>query len=302
MSEPKWKTFERVVYELQRSFSPHEATVTPNDHISGHDSGTDRQVDVSIRMRVANYDILIVIDCKDCKVPVDLKDVDAFDGLLRDVRANKGVLISSSGFTRAAVESAKAHGIDTLRYIDTESVDWKSYAALPALLERTYLKGFRLMLSPVPGYPLCVPSDADVRSMRVGGPDGKPLGTIGGLIAAKWNKQDIPHAPGVIEVVLGDHLTIECQGQVGHVGIKAELHVAQTFYFGPLPLKVKGFRDEQTGSLTTKDLATEWINPSAIETGAVKGWQEVADKNCLSVRPVIALTYSDVLPADARSA
>jgi len=192
--EPKWKAFERAVCELQRSFSPEEATVTLNDHIPGRDSHTERQVDISIRTRVANYDILIAIDCKDHANPIDVNDVDAFGGLLRDIRANKGVLVSSSGFTKAALETARTHGIDPLRYVNTESVDWRSYVGLPTLLERTYLKRFRLHFSRVADHPLFVPTAAPPKEFAVADGHGTPLGTIGGVIAAKWNRQEIPAA------------------------------------------------------------------------------------------------------------
>lgn len=295
---PKWKAFERAVYELQKTFSPEEATITLNDHIPGHDSHTERQVDISIRTRVANYEILIAIDCKDHSAPLDVNDVDAFGGLLRDIRANKGVLVSSSGFTKTALETARTHGIDTLRYVDTESVDWRSYVGLPTLLERTYLKRFRLHFSPVSDHPLFVPAAAVPKESAVADGHGRPLGTIGGMIAAKWNSQEIPHLPGVVRVALGDDLIICSAGQTGHTAIVGEVEVARTFYFGPWPVKVRGFRNEQSGALDANFLGTEYLNPYAIETGTVKGWRELGDKSELSVTPAFGLVYSDALPED----
>jgi hypothetical protein len=57
MTIPKWKEFERLVYELQKSFAPEAVIITPDDFVSGHDSKVRRQIDISIRAQVANYQI-----------------------------------------------------------------------------------------------------------------------------------------------------------------------------------------------------------------------------------------------------
>jgi hypothetical protein len=123
MTSPKWKQFENLVYEIQKSLAPEAATVILDDKITGQDSKVARQIDISIRMHIANYDILIVIDCKDYKEPVDVKDIGEFASLAHDVRANKGAVVSGSGFTAAAIQMASTSGIDTLQLVDTESMD-----------------------------------------------------------------------------------------------------------------------------------------------------------------------------------
>src|SRR5229473_1113319 len=93
--EAKWKRFEKLVYEIQKSFAGTTATVALNDHIMGLDSGTKRQIDISIRQQVTQFSILVVIDCKDYAEPIDAVDMGAFVTLTTDVRANKGVMVSS---------------------------------------------------------------------------------------------------------------------------------------------------------------------------------------------------------------
>src|ERR1700722_19676394 len=141
--DPKWKRFEKLAYEIQREFAG-SATVTLNDSIQGIDSKVSRQIDISVRQNVGQYPILVVIDCKDYKDPVDVKAVEEFGGLVRDVRANRGALISSNGFTETAINVARNHGIDTYRLVDTESVDWKSYVAVTAFFERTFIRSFQI--------------------------------------------------------------------------------------------------------------------------------------------------------------
>lgn len=80
----KWEKFEELVCEVQKKLSP-DAVVKHNDHIIGAQSKTKRQIDISIRYRVGQYEILIVIDCKDYSTPVDIKSVESFIGLAKDV-------------------------------------------------------------------------------------------------------------------------------------------------------------------------------------------------------------------------
>ena len=58
---------------------------------------------------------------------------------LRDVRANKGVMISSKGFTEAARNRAEHNDVDLRRLIDTESVDWGDDVSVPCVFQRTYM-------------------------------------------------------------------------------------------------------------------------------------------------------------------
>ena len=89
--EPQWKRFEKLAYEIQREFAG-TAMVTLDDSIPGVDSKTARQIDISVRQNIGQYPMLVVIDCKDYKDPVDVKAVEEFSGMVRDVRANRGAL------------------------------------------------------------------------------------------------------------------------------------------------------------------------------------------------------------------
>jgi hypothetical protein len=145
----KWERFESLVYEIQRDFAGTDARVTHKEYIMGADSKVEREIDISIRQQVAQFPILVVIDCKDYADPVDVKGVEEFAGLAKDVRANKGVMVSSNGFTPAAINVAKNQGIETLRLIDSKGVDWKSYITLPLLIEWTHIEKYCLHISGV---------------------------------------------------------------------------------------------------------------------------------------------------------
>jgi hypothetical protein len=292
----KWERFESLVYEIQRDFAGTDARVTHKEYIMGADSKVEREIDISIRQQVAQFPILVVIDCKDYADPVDVKGVEEFAGLAKDVRANKGVLISSNGFTPAAIKVAKNQGIDTLCLIDSKGVDWKTYIALPLLIEWTHIEKYCLQVSGVGR--TCLPyATEELAEMPMYADDGTLLGTPLKIMHRKWNKEEIPHEPGVHQVELGKQANVEYNGVRSKIDIGAEVTVAQEFHFGPLQIYTQGFHDPQNGSLITKQLRTDSIDAGAIVRGNVPGWKklDIAENQPVkaSMRLAVSAGYGD---------
>jgi hypothetical protein len=82
--------------------------------------------------KIGQYDIKIIIDCKDYKTPVDVKSVEEFYGLLDDVGAQKGVLVCPKGFTNTAKTRAEGFQIDLYSPVDTEAHKWRVKVTIPA--------------------------------------------------------------------------------------------------------------------------------------------------------------------------
>jgi hypothetical protein len=301
-TEPKWKRFERLAYEIQKELAG-DAEIKFDDSIVGVDSKVSRQIDISIRKHVGQYAILIVIDCKDYAEPLDVKDVETFSALVRDVRANRGAMIVSSSFTPAALNIAKNEGIDTYRLVDTENVDWKTYAALPCLLERTHLKGYAFQFSGVPFKGFEFPTSMqEMMAVAFSTADGKPAGTLVEMVQRKWDKAEMPRSPGQHVVLLGDDLVHTHYGHESHSKVEAIAQVATEFYFGPLPVKLRGLQDVQTGGVITRAVTTDVIEPLRIERGEDPNWKKIDDLTQLAVvKPAIHLSYFDVYSKDAVS-
>lgn len=288
---PKWKKFEDLIYNIQKDLSK-DSQITPNDHIYGQDSKTTRQIDISIKRTIGQFSILIIIDCKDYSEPVDVKDVETFIGLVKDVRANKGAIVSSSGYTPAAIELAKTHGIDTLRHVDTKSLDWKTYAAVPVHLERTFLKGYQFTFTNFDSLPLSI-TNINPAYLEIHDSLNRRLGFIKDIIAKKWNIEEIPHNPGEVEITIGQGVIINTTDGKYKTDISVKLTVAKEHYFGPLPIETRGFYNEQTGSFSTRQIITDKLEPYLIETGQVEGWHKIEDPSKLAIQPVISAGYSD---------
>ncbi len=127
-----WKAYEELTTRIYRSLAPH-AKIVHDDHIDGVDSGIKRQIDTSIRTNLAGHDLLIVVQAKDLSSPADVNVVGEFATVVRDVRASKGVLICSSGFTPAAKTLARTLNIDLCTAHDANSDVWPFSISIPLL-------------------------------------------------------------------------------------------------------------------------------------------------------------------------
>lgn len=139
MKQQVWKDYEKLAAAIQQSLTPN-SRVKWNDRVYGHISKKNRQVDVTVHIDLPPYRLLIAIDCKAYRNRVDVKDVEQSIGLFRDIQANKGVIVSNSGFTDGAQRVAVEAGIELLSVIDAERRDWNRALTFPILCEVRRLK------------------------------------------------------------------------------------------------------------------------------------------------------------------
>jgi hypothetical protein len=128
-AEPDWKLYEKAIARIEKSYG--NCKVTPNHRPIGRLSGVKRQVDVWLEASVGdNHIVRVAIECRHhTDTPVDIKDIDAFCGFLDDVGANKGVMMSHSGYTDGARKRAEGAGIDlkVLTLEEAEEFDWEEF-------------------------------------------------------------------------------------------------------------------------------------------------------------------------------
>jgi hypothetical protein len=288
--EAKWKRFEKKAFDIQKSISAANTDIKFNDSIPGMDSKTNRQIDISIRTKVGSYPILVIVECKDYKDPVDVKAVEAFVSVVRDVRANKGAMISAKGFTEAARTLAEHHNIDILRLIDTESVDWQTDVFLPSLLERTLISAYSLEFRNF----MQIPIQPQMQmALELVTEKGEKLGTIQSILHQKWDSGAIPRAAGTHRIVIGTNLHNEFKGTKQTMDVEAHVRVEKRYYVGPIPIHFEGFLNIKSGGILTRQIKTGMISPFEIETGKVSGWKQIDDPSQVSPPPVIRIGYAD---------
>jgi hypothetical protein len=121
--DPKWKKFEKIVAGIHMLTSQ-GAEVKFDDHIVGKRTGSNRQIDVSIRFKQGLYDYLAIIECKDSgRRRASIDKVEAFRTKLEDVGARHGIMVSPHGFQKGAIKAAEAYNIELFTLTEVKS-DW----------------------------------------------------------------------------------------------------------------------------------------------------------------------------------
>lgn len=105
---PEWELYERLVARMLVEQLETDLCVTPNAHIVGTITGIRRQIDVLIETRHdTDNSRRIIVDAKKRSRKIDVKDVESFRGMMEDVGATHGYLVSPAGYTRAAEKRAQ---------------------------------------------------------------------------------------------------------------------------------------------------------------------------------------------------
>jgi hypothetical protein len=102
-----WRLYERFVAGLMSEHASDDFTVIPNCKLIGGISGTARQVDVLIDAKWdENTARRVIVDAKFYSNKIDIKDVEMFEGMMKDCRAQYGVIVCPNGYTEAAKQRA----------------------------------------------------------------------------------------------------------------------------------------------------------------------------------------------------
>ena len=146
----KGKEYELLVEQIYKELQS-DAEIKQDDFIQGEESGIKRQIDLSIRYRIVDIEMLIVVQAKDWGRKADVKVVDEFKSVIKDVRAQKGILICNAGFTKAAINYAKKERIELYSAHTALNKKWHLAIELPAIKnEDIYELHFELMLPVIP--------------------------------------------------------------------------------------------------------------------------------------------------------
>jgi Restriction endonuclease len=108
---PDWKDYERQIFHTLHFEYP-GSEVIYNLKAVGKKSLQKRQIDVGIKQKQANKDILGIAECKYLKKKIDVKIVDALIGKMHDVEATFGIIISALGHTQSAKNLAARSKIE----------------------------------------------------------------------------------------------------------------------------------------------------------------------------------------------
>jgi hypothetical protein len=103
--EVNWREYEQAVFNEFKLRYP-TSDIRWNVHLPGALSGIDRQIDILVDARVAGKPVRTVIDAKMYGKAIDVKHVEEFLGLMKDVAAHRGMMVTTVGYSKAALERA----------------------------------------------------------------------------------------------------------------------------------------------------------------------------------------------------
>ena len=103
-----WKTYEKEIHAHLSTLYP-GASIRRNVQLPGQYSKGNRQIDLLIEDEIAGFRTRIVVDGKYFARRVDVIHVECFIGLLEDVGATHGLLVTPQGYSQAAMRRAHNH-------------------------------------------------------------------------------------------------------------------------------------------------------------------------------------------------
>lgn len=126
---PSWRIYERIAASFEVEAASMDVSVTPNASLIGAISGVRRQIDILTDARWEDgTERRIIFDAKLRNRKINVKDVESFEGMMRDVCAARGVIVCSSGWTKAA--KARADQNIDIRIVTEEEAGEIDFAAI----------------------------------------------------------------------------------------------------------------------------------------------------------------------------
>lgn len=180
--------YKGLVTQIFNELKPH-AKVHINDVIKGIDSNKNHKVDISIRSKVEDQEILTIIKTNAGDTPTDIKEIEDFYSIVNDIRASKGIIVNNAGFTPQAKHLAPSYGLELYSIEDAKSKRWKEDIKIPVLyisLRVDLTSEIQLYLEE--GDRLF--TDPDKQIISIDG--GKTITTLPKLFSLLWNDNKIP--------------------------------------------------------------------------------------------------------------
>lgn len=131
-----WEEYEKSIYQDVVSNSG-KAKVDYDVLLPGRLSGVPRQIDTLVSESLGGKDVRTAYDAKFHSRPIDVKAVEEFLGLLRDVGVDRGVMVSKAGYTPAALSRAFADDVD----LDLDVYTLDEFCGFQAAGALTYAEG-----------------------------------------------------------------------------------------------------------------------------------------------------------------
>jgi hypothetical protein len=285
------KPFEDLIFRIYKELEP-LAMIMKNDKIRGIESGIEREIDISVRKKIADHEILMIIQAKDHKKRADVKIIGEFDSVIRDVRASRGILICNAGFTKTAKEYAKNRGIDLYTAHDASVKDWQGEIKIPVI--RTHLTltySFTTKINITKEYKEKKKGRPEKLTVKVSNTEGVVMKRKDGTettflreFSQLWDERKINKTPGKHVTQFKSYIDILADiDNLEREPTELEYTVTARHYYKLFaPTDYRGIKNY----LTEKFKPTFIIVEGAIPFSEDKSWQYIDDPSKLSIDAV----------------
>jgi Restriction endonuclease len=142
--------YRELVGTVMAALDPGSAVKT-EQWITGPDG--ERDMDVEVRGMLNSIPHFILVECKDHARPIGIGFVDAFESKIRDLKPDRAILFSNSGFTRDALKKAKRVGIEMASAMKAKDDTIKIGVHSEVVAQRLTLTFETATLYPFDGHP-----------------------------------------------------------------------------------------------------------------------------------------------------
>lgn len=174
-----WQEYQQQAADFFRSLG---MTATIDEHVKGVRGGHD--VDVVARKTFGGIPQLWIVECKHWERPVNQLHVSALADIVANLGADRGILLSESGFQAGAVELAKQRNItlSSISYLKEHSEDERVALGLYELRNR--VNNLRLRITALRGSVYYEDSVLYSEGWGVAGVDRRELPKLAGTAAS----------------------------------------------------------------------------------------------------------------------
>jgi hypothetical protein len=121
--DPDWKRFEKLVARIHIALCA-DADVKWSEKLVDN-SGTEHQLDVTIRTRTGPHEVLGIVQCKYEKRAASIAEVESFLSTKNDLKAGLAIMVSRNGYQAGAEAKAKLHDVRLWTLLEAEQASWR---------------------------------------------------------------------------------------------------------------------------------------------------------------------------------
>jgi len=115
---------QQLVQTLERLTASSGVQIESPKFLRDKDTGRLREHDVVLTYRTHHHEIVVALECKDRSRKVGVPDIEAFKSKCNGTGVNRGVIVSSKGFTKTALEKAYKKDLDCFKIEEIDQFDW----------------------------------------------------------------------------------------------------------------------------------------------------------------------------------